>query len=417
MFELIRANRRRSAVLVLVMGVMLLLTGFFASEIAASGSGPLGAFMAVAVWAFMTVVSYYAGDRIVLALARAREISAAEHPVLHNVVEEMCVASGTASKPAIYIIDDDAPNAFATGRDPEHASVAVTSGLLKLLDRDELQGVIAHEIAHVRNRDILYMMMVAVMMGVIVLAGDFSRRLLFYGGRSRTSSRSRGGNGQVIILLLGVLFIILAPFIAQLIYLAISRRREYLADACGAQYSRYPEGLASALEKIGRWPHPVRTASKATAPMYFVNPFRAGAESLSALTATHPPLAERIAVLRAMGGRSDLRSYDDAFRRVSGRPVGVVPFSGRSAPPAEAAPPPPPPITVSGLAIGGLASLADRPPAEAIAHTARVRHTTDLLWNRNGYRSIECACGTKLKIPPVHQHRRIECPHCSRVVE
>ncbi|MFN2443022.1 MAG: M48 family metallopeptidase [Thermoanaerobaculia bacterium] len=438
MFELIRSNQRRSAMLVAVMALLLLALGYSVGEVMGSGAGPFGLVMAFLIWIVLTLVSYFAGDRIVLAISRAKKISQQDHPVLFNIVEEMCIASGMARIPEVYIIDDPAPNAFATGRNPEHASVAVTSGLLNLLTREELQGVIAHEIAHVRNRDVLYMMMVAVMMGTIVLLGDGARRMMFYGPRTRTSSRRKGGGEQVVFLALAILLIILAPIVAQFIYLAISRRREYLADASGAQYTRYPEGLANALEKIGQSTQRLRTATQATAPMYFVNPLAVSASGMANLTATHPPLSDRIRILRSMGGMADLRAYDEAFRKVSGRPVGVVPFAAvereprAEARPASAipgaipgfgggaqmpggAPPMPLPLPVPPMVAAAAAATAAAPSEEAVDHAHRVRETTDLLWKKQGYSLIECPCDTRLKIPPVHRRRKIECPHCGRV--
>ena len=252
MWELVRANQRRAATLVVVMAALLFLLGYTLAEALAPGAGAGGLFIAFLVWVGLTLVSYYQGDSIFLALARARRIEKRDHPVLFNVVEEMSIAAGLPKVPDVYIVDEAAPNAFATGRDPQHAVVAVTAGLLETLDRDELQGVVAHELGHVANRDVLYMMMVGVMMGTIVLLADFGGRAFFWGGgRRRTSSRS-GGEAQLIILVVAVVLMILAPVIAQLIYLAISRRREYLADASSAMYTRYPDGLASALEKMSR---------------------------------------------------------------------------------------------------------------------------------------------------------------------
>lgn len=428
MFELIQSNRRKSAILVVVMALLLLAIGFAIGELMGEGAGPFGLILAFFVWVVLALISYFSGDRIVLAISRAKKISKEDHPVLYNVVEEMCVASGTPKIPDLYIIDDPAPNAFATGRDPEHASVAVTSGLLNILTRDELQGVIAHEIGHVRNRDILYMMMVAVMMGTIVLLGGAARRMMFYGSRSRTSSRRGDGGAQIILLVAAVVLIILAPIIARFIYLAISRRREYLADASGAQYSRHPEALASALEKISGTTQKLRTATEATAPMFFVNPLKVTARGLAQLTATHPPPEERIRILRSMGGMADLRSYDQAFQKVSGRPVGVIPFgAAQQAPPAEAkkasrtgepvgAPLPlPPPLSGFPPAAASFAGASAPPPPEAIDHAQRVRQTTDLLWKKQDYIMFECPCETRLKIPPVHRRKRIECPHCGRV--
>lgn len=428
MFELIRANRRRSALLVVVMALLLLATGFAIGEIMGSGAGPLGLVLAFIIWVVLTLVSYFSGDKIILRISGAQKITKADHPVLFNIVEEMCIASGTSTLPEVYIIDDPAPNAFATGRDPEHSSVAVTSGLLNLLTRDELQGVIAHEIGHIRNRDILYMMMVTIMMGTIVILGDASRRMMFYGSRSRTSSRRNDGGLQVILLVAAILLIILAPIIARFIYLAISRRREYLADASGAQYSRYPEGLASALEKMSQSTQKLRTATEATAPMFFVNPLKVTARGLAELSATHPPTTERIRILRSMGGMADLGSYDEAFRKVSGRAVGVVPFGAakeagaakaRTASP-HAVPVPSPqqplplPLPIPGPGSTPAAGLVAAAPAAALDHVQRVRQTTDMLWQKRNYRVIECPCETRLKIPPVHHGRRIVCPHCGR---
>src|SRR4030042_1055349 len=201
----------------------------------------------------------------------------------------MSTAAGLPKLPEVYIIDEAAPNAFATGRDPQHAVVAVTAGLLETLNRDELQGVIAHELGHVANRDVLYMMMVGVMMGTIVLLADIGGRAFFWGGgRRRTSSRS-GGQAQLIILIVAIVLMILAPLVAQLIYLAISRRREYLADASAAMYTRYPDGLASALEKISHSTAKLTVATRATAPMYIVNPLGVSQRGLADLSSTHPP--------------------------------------------------------------------------------------------------------------------------------
>ncbi len=388
MHELIRANQRRAAVLVAAMAVLLVAVGYALAEYAVPGAGPFGVALALIVWAVQALISYYGGGKILLSMSGARKIEKKDHPVLFNVVEEMCVASGNPTVPDIYIIDDDALNAFATGRDSEHAAVAVTAGLLKELDRDELQGVIAHEISHVRNRDVLYMTMLGVMMGTIVLLSEIGIRMRG-GTRTRTSrSRSSGGGGAVLLLIIALVLMILAPILARFIYLAVSRKREYLADASGALYTRYPEGLARALEKLGGSTLPMRKASAAVAPMYIVNP-------LQKLSSTHPPIAERIAILRSMGGRAGVKSYDDAFQKVTGRPVGLIPFSALRE--AREVPVQPPPVTVP------------------FTHTDRVRQTTDVLWAMNDYMFIDCPCGTKLKIPPVYSGKKIECPHCNRV--
>ena len=395
MWEQIRSNQRRAGVLVVLMAGLLFLIGYVVGA-AFAGSGLAGLVVAFVIWLVLTLVSFSSGDQVFLSLSRARKIKREDHPALHNVVEEMIIASGLPKIPDIYIIDDDAPNAFATGRNPERASVAVTTGLLKTLTRDELQGVIAHELGHVKNRDILYMMLVGVMMGTVVILADVALRALFWGGGvRRTSSRGRGGGqAQAIMMLVALVLLILAPIIAQLIYFALSRKREYLADASSALFTRYPEGLAGALEKISRTPRKLRSANRATAPMYIVNPLKAGRRGLSDLSSTHPPTSERIRILRSMGGGAGFANYDNAFREVTGRPVGVVPAS----------------------ALRGAEKVSVTKPEkkEDVSPLGRARETTDMLWRLNKYAFIACACGTKLKVPPAHAGRQIKCLHCGK---
>ena len=326
MWEQIRSNQIRSVVLVIVMGSLLVALGyllglyFFDSAIG-------GLVIALAVWAMMSLVGYFQGDSILLAMARARKISPDDNPRLYNVVEEMKIASGLEKMPDIYIIEDPSLNAFATGRNPKRASVAITSGLLEKLNRDELQGVIAHEMSHVRNRDVLLMAMCSVLLGTIVILAWYGSRFLIFGGMtgSRRGSSGRGGGGaaQIIILVAALAFMILAPIMARFIYLAISRKREYLADASAALYTRYPEGLASALEKISASTGQLKSANQATAPMYIINPFRKKGMKASDLSSTHPPISERIRILRAMSGAS-FGDYDQAYRQVRGD-KGIIP--------------------------------------------------------------------------------------------
>ncbi len=394
MWELIRANQRKSAVLVVVMAVLLLAIGYLAGEALAPGAGVAGLFLAFVVWVILSLVSYFAGGSIMLAVSGAKKIEKADLPRLYNVVEEMQIASGLPKMPDIYVIDDPAPNAFATGRDPQHAAVAVTSGLLNICNRDELQGVIAHEMAHVHNRDVLFMLMVGVMLGTIVLIADLFQRSLWFGGLGRGSRRSSRDNGQAqaIIAVIAILLAILAPIIAQLIYFAVSRKREYLADACGAQFSRYPEGLASALEKIGASTAKLQRATRATAPMYIVNPFKGAGKSLAELTSTHPPIAERIRILRSMAGGAGFVDYEDAYRKITGK-QGVIPDDEARKAPAVA-------IREAGK--------------EAAEHTQRVRETTDAMWKLSNYGFITCPCGVTLKIPPDFKYPAVQCPRCHR---
>ncbi|OGN96779.1 MAG: peptidase M28, partial [Chloroflexi bacterium RBG_13_51_36] len=327
----------------------------------------------------------------------AKKIKPDDHPRLYNVVEEMKIASGLEKMPDIYIIDDPALNAFATGRDPNRASVAITSGLLQKLNRDELQGVIGHEISHVKNRDVLLMAMCSVVLGTIVLLAWYGSRFLIFGGAgSRRSSSSRGGGqAQIIILIVALVFMILAPIFAQLIYFAISRKREYLADASSALYTRYPEGLASALEKLGAATGQLKSANKATAPMYIVNPFRQKGMKASDLSSTHPPISERIRILRAMSGAS-FNDYDQAYRQLHGGDKGVVPAASLAAATV--------PITTVKL----------EGEAGELNETQRARETSDVMWRLSNYNTITCDCGTKLRVPPNFKEPQIRCPHCGR---
>ncbi len=402
MWELIRANQRRAATLVVAMAAILFLLGYVLGDALAPGGGVTGLLVAFLLWVVLSLVSYFQGDSIFLALAGARRITKADHPQLVNVVEEMTIAAGLPKVPDVYVMDEAAPNAFATGRDPQHAVVAVTAGLLETLERSELQGVIAHELGHVKNRDVLYMMMVGIMLGAIVLLADLGGRVFFFGGgRRRTSSRS-DGQGQLLIVIVAVALMILAPIAAQLIYLALSRRREYLADASSALFTRYPEGLASALEKISHASTPLATATRATAPMYIVNPLGVSARGLADITSTHPPTSERIRILRSMGG-AGLARYDDAFRTVTGKRGGVVPRSALAGPEPPAAPATP--AAVPGLPAAPVAGAA-------AGRLERVRQTTDMLWRLNQFIFIPCACGTTLKVPPAYAGQEIACPQC-----
>lgn len=246
------------------------------------------------------LVLYYNSDRIALAVNRAVPGSREEYPQLHNVVEEVALAAGITT-PGVYVIDSDSPNAFATGRNPSHASVAVTRGLLEILNRDELQGVVAHEIAHIRNYDILLMTIVAILGGLIILFRDIFLRWGFFGGGRRRRSSSRGGGElQLILVIVGIALAILAPLLVALIRASISREREYLADASGAFIVRNPDGLASALEKLSGSAAKLRTASNATAHMFIVNPFARDRGAGAGWFASHPAVGDRVKRLRSL---------------------------------------------------------------------------------------------------------------------
>jgi heat shock protein HtpX len=399
MWEQIRSNQIRSVVLVIGMGVLLLTVGFFIG-LYFFESGPTGLVIALVLWAVLNLIGYFQGDSILLTLSRAKKISRDDHPRLFNVVEEMKIASGLPKMPDIYIIDDPALNAFATGRDPERASVAITTGLLDRLNRDELQGVIAHEISHIKNRDVLLMALTAILLGSIVMLAWYATRMLFFSSVVGGRRSSGGGQGQIIILVIGLVFIILAPILAQFIYFAISRKREYLADASSALYTRYPDGLASALEKLGASTGQLKTANQATAPMYIINPFRKKGMAASNLSATHPPLKERIRILRSMAGGASFAQYDQAYRQVHKTQTGMISAT-----------------TIAAAGAVGLRGAEAEVPAEAKepGHVERARETSDMMYKLNKYKTITCVCGTKLKVPPRFKDDTIRCPHCGRV--
>ncbi len=246
----------------------------------------------------MSFASYYYSDKMILGISGAKQIQKKDNPALFRIVENLSIGDGLPM-PKIYIIDDSAPNAFATGRDPNHAVVCVTTGILEKLNKVELEGVIAHELSHVKNFDIRLMAVVTILVGVVTLLADFFMRSMWYGGSRDDDNR---GNSQVIFIVIGIVFAILSPLIATLIQLAVSRKREFLADASGALLTRYPEGLASALEKISKDKEPLEAANNATAHLYIVNPFK-GKDAKSwfaGLFNTHPPIEERIKILREM---------------------------------------------------------------------------------------------------------------------
>jgi len=419
MFEAIAANKRKSMGLVVLMAAILAALGFALGEYYLDGGGVFGLVIAGLVWLVLTLVSYSQGDQIFLSMSGARKIGPDDLPVLWNVVEEMTLAAGLGKMPAVYVIDDPTPNAFATGRSPETASVAVTVGLLKRLDRDELQGVIAHELGHVKNRDILLMLFAGVLMGAIVLLADVGLRgWMFGGGRSRRSNNEGGGNA--IVAVIAIALMILAPILAQLVYFAVSRRREYLADASAAVFTRYPDGLARALEKISAAPpSSLRGVSRATAPMYIVNPLAAAKKKRDAasLTATHPPITERVRILRAMSGAS-FQDYDDTYAEVTGK-GGVMPRSAVQDDPHAGAG-----LRVRGeawqegvpAAAAATAAAAAAAPASALQSAddarTRARAVDDFVYDADGWQRIACQCGATLKVPPGLTASRIRCPRC-----
>ena len=297
----IAVNRRNSLFLIVCFLAFLTVFGYVIGY--AWIGDPVGALFGLVLAFVVGIISglatYYGGDRMVLAASRAKEVTHEDAPVLFNVVEEMAIAGGLPM-PKVYIIEDSAPNAFATGRDPEHASIAVTSGLLNKLNRDELQGVIAHEMSHVGNYDIRYAMLVGILVGTTVLISDFFLRGLWFGGGRGGRREGGGGNLQLIMVIIAIVLAILAPLFARLLQLSISRQREYLADATAVQLTRNPKGLADALQKISGDREVLEVANRATAHLYIVNPIKRFEKRSKGLFSTHPPIEERIKILRAM---------------------------------------------------------------------------------------------------------------------
>jgi heat shock protein HtpX len=292
-YQAVERNIRGTRLLMAAFVLLVVALGYVLSQV--FQLGPAAVVVAAVLAAAGAWGSYHHSDRLILSVSRAREAPRARYPYLYNAVEGLAIAAGIPA-PRLYLIDDTAPNAFATGRDPAHAAIAVTTGLLEKLDRLELEGVLAHEMSHIKNYDIRLATLVTVLVGVVVLTSDVFQRSMLWG--RRRGHRGRGGSGLVV--LAGLVLALLAPVCAQLMRLAISRNREYLADASGALLTRYPEGLASALEKISADPEPLEVASKATAHLYIINPLREWGGRINGLFDTHPPVEERVRRLREM---------------------------------------------------------------------------------------------------------------------
>ncbi len=394
MWEAIRSNHRRSTVLIWVMGFVLILLGYVIGySFGDVNGGYVGMGAAFIIWIIMLIAAFAQGKEILISATGAMKISKLDHPVLYNVVEEMAIASGLGKPPEIYIIEEDGLNAFAMGIKPQNSAVAVTSGLLKQLNRDELQGVIGHEVGHIVNQDIRFMTIAAVTMGAIIMLSDLFLRTLRYSG-GRRSSRRGGGEGQLIILLVALALAILAPIVAQLLYFSCSRKREYLADASSARFTRYPEGLASALEKIGAGPKMQKGVNRAVAPMYTVNPLQRA--SVSSLFSTHPPLDKRINILRKLGGNASYAAYESSYRTVVGPTSHLMGASS----------------LVGAQAVAVREASADAGESEGFAERSSL--VSKLLDSKAGYVQIPCECGLNIKVPPGYKGSEIHCPRCGR---
>ncbi|MFP4058801.1 MAG: M48 family metallopeptidase [Candidatus Brocadiia bacterium] len=395
MFELIRANKLKSWLLIATLSAILVVLGYILGRALVPGGGLAGVMVAAVVALFLSGGAFLAGDRAVLAMSGARRIEKKDSPQLFNVVEEMSIAAGLPM-PKVYIIDDTALNAFATGRKPENASVAITKGLLMKLNRDELQGVVAHEMSHIRNRDILFMTLAGILVGSVALLSDaFVRGLWYSGGTRRRRRSSRQGGG--ILVVLAIVAAVLAPIVATLLYLACSRRREYLADASAAQLTRYPEGLARALEKLSSDREVLEAANRATAPMYIVNPVKSLQQKAHALTSTHPPIDERVAILRSIGTSASMADYQRAWQRYhGGKQLASEAGIQEASQPAPVRQP------------------AEKPTSEQSSQErlARAHEALDMVRRLGGFLFLTCSCGANLKVPPSYSRPQVRCPRC-----
>lgn len=401
-WSVIAANKRKTLVLVFVMGALLLGTGYAAGMAVAGGNQPVaglaGLATAAIIWFVMIMASLYGSDRVLLSIANAKRVNRDEWPQLYNIVEEMKIASSLPKMPEIYVIEDTSLNAFAVGKSTLKCSICVTAGMLAACSRDELQGVVAHEIGHILNRDILYMTVAATMLGSILLISDMFLRSFKYSRSFRFGSRSRisgsGGSG-IIILVVSLALAIVGPILARILYFSISRKREYLADATSARLTRYPEGLASALEKILKSPVSLNFTPSATAPFYIANPNK---QHLSGSAfATHPPLSERIRILRSMTGGAGYMDYLKSYIQVTNRRRSLIKASD---------------ITDTGRIEIRQAS-GDSQRTES-SHGLSRRTAGDIIRAMNNFVFISCPCGLRIKIPPHYTGNQITCPRCRR---
>lgn len=417
MWEAIAANRRRSILIIALMGVILMTLGatigMYVADSARSFQpwesapdpqetillgGLYGAGAAALLWLGMWMTAVYGGDKLMLNSVHARRIVKSDSPRLWNTVEEMSLAAGLPQMPRVYLVEDPAPNAFAVGRKPEHSAVAVTTGLLRLLNRDELQGVVAHEIGHIHNLDIRFMTIAAVLVGSVEL---LSRAVVQVGAHAPHGRRAGGGRsnkGAGVLLALVFLLAVVSPLLAQLLYLACSRQREYLADASAARFTRYPEGLASALEKIAvhQSGYKVENVNRAVAALCIINPLEH--LKLSSMVSTHPPTEARIQILRGMGGGAGYVDYEAAWKRIQGRESRLTALEAAAR---------------SGERISARAASSE-PEAEPSA-VERAREVADLIDRFANYLLIPCACGMRIKVPPEYHREAVECPRCSRL--
>ena len=396
MWELIEKNKRKSLlVLILMFILMTALSGAIGLSIEPNYGLYWGAAFGILLWAVQSLVAYFLGDDIVLHFNMAVVVTPESSPQLYNIVEEMKIAAGLAVMPEIYIVQSQGMNAFATGIRPNKTAICVTSGLVENLNRDELQGVIAHEMSHILNRDVLFMTFAGVMLGTITMLSNALLKGTIFANSDRRSRRKRGiGGGHPAIILILLLLAIFAPILARIFYFTISKKREYLADATAARLTRYPIGLASALEKIAKHSS-VDFVSKITAPMFIVNPHFAGGDEDSIFAAsTHPPIYKRIAILTQLqhGGTVSLGNYQKIYEKE----VEKSQLLSNAVLKAD-----------SGEKIRqqSVEETAQKPAAKALE---------DIILANSGFKILTCECGLKIKLPPSSMQTKIKCPRCKK---
>lgn len=410
MWELIENNRRRSLWLFFALFLVLAVLG---GLIGASLIEPYGAWwgvgIAVAFSLILAAVAYWAGDEIVMSVGCATRINKESSPQLYNIVEEMQIAAGFGRMPEIYIVADDAMNAFATGIRPEKSAIAVTAGLVEHLSRDELQGVVAHEMSHIVNRDVLFMTFSGVLLGSITMLSEgFLRGFVYTGGGSRRSKLGSSSRSHPAIMIAALVFALLAPLLARIFYFAVSRKREYLADATAVRLTRYPEGLASALEKLAAGSMSLEHYNRFTAPLFIVDPQEREADgvrraALFSAGSTHPPVHERIQILRKLSG-AGFRDYQSAFMKVK-KEAELIPermLRDKTAVPLR-------PPSADATPVGsGAERTAER--------MERFRDVGNILMATGGFLFLPCECGLRIKVPSSLGKTSIPCPRCGRIL-
>ncbi|MCK5808658.1 M48 family metallopeptidase [bacterium] len=399
MWELIAQNRRKSIIILIAMlMILVVLGGLIGAYISYPDGWIYGVPGAILIWLIMALVAYNAGDKIILNVSHATQVSKDMYPRLYNIVEEMKIAASLPHMPEIYIMNDSAMNAFATGVKPERSAIVVTAGLIENLSRDELQGVIAHEMGHIINRDVAFMTFAGVLMGSInIISHTFLRAIFFTSVSRRGKLGGKMGKSNPMLFLFTLVFTIIAPILASLFYFAISRKREYLADATAARLTRYPEGLASALEKITSTAGDVAYYNKITAPMFIINPLYSRDLTSGSSTvnfSTHPPTHERIRILRTLHGKGhvSMREYQSVYANHRKGDSSLIPDSG--------------------LKDNTPTSIRQPFAGDTQSHKKTLREVGDLLMAANGFYFLPCSCGLNIKVPPEMEKKHIQCPRC-----